>query len=182
MTQITPVDNLKRLWQVEDLISAEELTDLLSVDWLSVDWKRGPGQEGWKRRLLDWDRPEVIRVNQHIQKQLPKINAALGTNYTNFGGQFWLDEPGFDVAIHTDGELPSAMQMYWVAPDETYGTGFYFYRSTNTLQHQFMSRPNTGYILLNHVNEDGSQPLFWHGMFNTVPEGAYRLSSYWYLS
>lgn len=182
MTSIRPIDELRRLWQVENLVSSEELKDILAVDWLSVTWQRGPGQEGWKRRLLDWDHPEIITINQHISNQLPKINEALGTNYINFSGQFWLDEPGFDVAIHTDGELPSAMQMYWIMPDENYGTGFYFYRSPNTLQHQFMSHPNSGYILLNHVNEDGSQPLFWHGMLNTVPEGTYRLSSYWYFS
>ncbi len=182
MTDIVPIENTRRLWQVSDLVSPDELNDILSVDWLSGSWRRGPRQESWKRRLLDWDHPEVIRVNKLIEKQLPVINSALGTNYTNFGGQFWLDEPGFDVVLHTDGELPNAMQMYWVMPDETYGTGFYFYKSSNTLQYQFMSYPNTGYILLNHANEDGSQPLFWHGMFRTVPEGSYRLSSYWYLS
>jgi hypothetical protein len=182
MVDIQPVDELKRLWQVKDLLDPDQLTDLLSIDWLSVGWKRGPGQESWKRRLLDWDHPEVIRVNKHIHEQLPKINQALGTDYTNFGGQFWLDEPGFDVVLHTDGELLNAMQMYWIMPDENYGTGFYFYKSPNSLQYQFMSCPNTGYILLNHVNQDGSQPLFWHGMLNPVPDGTYRLSSYWYLS
>lgn len=182
MMQITPVDDLKRLWQVTDLVLPEELADILSIDWLSVATKPCPGQESWKRRLLDWDHPEVVKVNQYIRNKLPEINAALGTNYTEFYGHFWLDEPGFDVILHTDGELPNAMQMYWVMPDENYGTGFYFYKNPNTLQHQFMSYPNTGYILLNHVNEDGSQPLFWHGMLNPVPEGTYRLSSYWYLN
>ena len=182
MTKIVPVDDRGRLWQVTDLVTPAELEDILSVDWLSVSWQRGPGQEGWKRRLLDWNDPEVVRVNQHIHRQLPKINSALGTNYTNFGGQFWLDESGFDVVLHTDGELPNAMQMYWIMPDENYGTGFYFYRAPSTLQYQFMSHPNTGYILLNHVNDDGSQPLFWHGMLNPVPEGTYRLSSYWFFS
>ena len=182
MTTIQAVEPTGRLWQVRDLLPATELADILAVDWLNVGWQSSPGQEGWRRRLLSYDDPAVVKVNQYIHNTLPAINQAMGTNYSDFGGHFWLDEPGFKVDLHTDGELPNAMQMYWVMPSEDYGTGFYHYKSTQSLQYQFASLPNTGYILLNHHNPDGSQPLLWHAMLNPVPPGTYRLSSYWYFN
>jgi hypothetical protein len=115
-----------------------------------------------------------------INSYLPQINHALHTDFSRAFGNFWLDEPGFDVAMHTDGHLPAVMQLYWHQPGTDYGTGFYRYRTRSSLLHQFRSEPNTGYIMLNHLDDDGSQPLQWHGMFNPVPLNMYRVSSYWY--
>jgi hypothetical protein len=71
------------------------------------------------------------------------------------------------------------MQVYWTVPSPDYGTGFYRYKTLDSVLYQFQSRPNSGYIMLNHLESDGSQPLQWHGMFNPVPEGTIRVSSYW---
>jgi hypothetical protein len=71
------------------------------------------------------------------------------------------------------------MQLYWTVPGPDWGTGFYRYKDPDSLLYQFESRPNSGYIMLNHLNPDGSQPLLWHAMLNPVPAGHIRVTSYW---
>ena len=168
-----------RLWQVTDLLPANELADIQAVDWLSLSTHTSDGQESWYRRQVAWDDPVCQRIGQYIDCQLPAINSAIGTDFKQSGGHFWIDSPGFTVSIHTDGHLPNAMQLYWIVPDETYGTGFYRAKTNDSLMYQFSSRPNSGYIMLNHFNSDGSQPLMWHAMLNPVPNGHIRVSSYW---
>ena len=83
------------------------------------------------------------------------------------------------MALHTDGHVPTAMQLYWTVPGTEFGTGFYHYKNLDAILYQFDSRPNSGYIMLNHLNPDGSQPLLWHAMLNPVPANTVRVSSYW---
>ena len=179
MAQFTPVDDRGRLWSVEDLLPAEELADILSTPWLNLAWSPSGGQETWARRQVNWDDATAQRFGQYINQQLPAINRALGTEFAQSGGHFWIDLPGFTVPLHTDGHVPNAMQMYWIMPGVEWGTGFYRYRRTDSLFYQSVSRPNTGYIMLNHLEDNGSQPLLWHAMLNPVPEGTIRVSSYW---
>lgn len=171
-----------RLWQVTDLLPADQAEDIISTDWMNLPWTIAPQQQGWLRREIKWNHPSSQRFARYIDSQLDAINQAVGTNFVRSAGQFWVDRPGFAVDMHTDGHLANSLQMYWIAPDETYGTGFYNYKNKDSLLHQFLSRPNTGYLMLNHRNDDGSQPLQWHGMFNPVPEGHIRVSSYWQFS
>ena len=169
----------ERLWQVNNLLSAEQVEDIITTDWMSLDWAKGPSQEHWIRRQVLWSDPKAQQLSSYITEQLPAINQGAGTEFKMSAGVFWIDEPGFTVNMHTDGHLANSLQMYWIVPDETYGTGFYNYKNKDSLLYQFLSRPNTGYLMLNHLNDDGSQPLQWHGMFHTVPEGSVRVSSYW---
>jgi hypothetical protein len=171
-TTVTP----GRLWQITDLLPDNELTDILSTDWLSL---RTHAAELQNRCQVAWDDPNALRIGQYITNQLPQINQTLGTTFTKSGGHFWIDYPGFTVDMHTDGHLAASMQLYWTMPGPEYGTGFYYYKRQDTLLYQFASIPNSGYIMLNHLNEDGSQPLQWHGMFCPVPLGSIRVSSYW---
>lgn len=168
-----------RLWQVNNLLAAEQVDDILTTDWMSLNWSTAENQEKWLRRQIQWNDPTAQRISCYINNQLDTINQAIGTNFTQAAGQFWVDQPGFTVSMHTDGHLANSLQMYWIAPGPEYGTGFYRYKNKESLLYQFESVCNTGYIMLNHLNEDGSQPLQWHGMFNPVPEGHIRVSSYW---
>ena len=179
MPRFAPVDDRGRLWEVEDLLPPEELADILSTPWSGLAWSPSGGQESWPRRQVNWDDPTAQRLGSYISAQLPRINLALGTEFTRSDGHFWVDLPGFRVPLHTDGHVPNAMQMYWIMPGAEWGTGFYRYKRTDSLVYQCESRPNSGYIMLNHVNEDGSQPLLWHAMLNPVPAGTIRVSSYW---
>lgn len=171
-----------RLWQVENLLPTDQVDEMIATDWMSLSWTKSPGQETWGRRQIVWNDARAQKLNKYINNQLPEINHATGTDFNQASGNFWVDQPGFTVAMHTDGHLANSLQMYWIAPGTKYGTGFYHYQNRESLLYQFKSITNTGYLMLNHLNEDGSQPLQWHGMFNPVPEGSIRVSSYWQFS
>lgn len=171
-----------RIWQVTNLLPSEQVKEILATDWPSLEWVKGQKQEHWIRRQVAWNDPTAQQLGSYITKQLPAINQGIGTEFKTAAGFFWIDEPGFTVPMHTDGHLANSLQMYWIAPDETYGTGFYNYKNPDSLLYQFLSRPNTGYLMLNHPNTDGSQLLQWHGMFQPVPTGHIRVSSYWQFS
>jgi hypothetical protein len=182
MTRFTPVDDRGRLWAVEDLLPEDQAQELIHTDWASLAWSPSGGQESWPRRQVDWDDPTAQRLGSYISAQLPQINRALGTAFQQSGGHFWIDQPGFTVPLHTDGHVPNSMQMYWTMPGAEWGTGFYYYKNSAALMYQTVSQPNSGYIMLNHLAPDGSQPLLWHAMLNPVPEGTIRVSSYWRFS
>ena len=173
-----------RLWAVTDLLPPDRAAEILATDWPALHLHASGGQESWNRKQAAWDDPIIRRIGQYINNQLPQINQALGTTFTQSGGHFWIDYPGFTVAMHTDGHVPNAMHLYWTMPNHSldYGTGFYHFKNKDSLLYQFLSCANTGYIMLNHADEDGSQPLHWHGMFNPVPEATVRVTSYWQFS
>jgi len=179
MAQIQPVDEAARLWSVQDLLPPDELADIMATPWLDLAWSPSGGQESWPRRQVNWNATQAQRLSGYINAQLPVINLALGTEFTQSGGHFWIDLPGFTVPLHTDGHVPNSMQLYWTVPGVEWGTAFYRYKQTDSLIYQCASRPNTGYIMLNHLAEDGHQPLLWHAMLNPVPEGTIRVTSYW---
>ena len=179
MAQFTPVDDRGRLWSVQDLLPAELLADVVATPWMNLAWSPSGGQESWPRRQIAWDDATAQRLGSYISAQLPQINLALGTVFRQCGGHFWVDQPGFTVSLHTDGHVPNAMQLYWIMPGAEWGTGFYRYKSLDSLFYQSVSLPNSGYIMLNHLEDNGSQPLLWHAMLNPVPEGTIRVSSYW---
>jgi hypothetical protein len=179
MSQFRAVDPEQRVWQVEDLLPQDQAAEITATDWLDLAWDFTAGQESWPRRQIHYNDPEVQRYSGYIAQQLPQINQALGTEFKQCSGHFWVDQPGFTVPLHTDGHVPNAMQLYWVVPGPEYGTGFYTYKNTAALLYQTQSLPNSGYIMLNHLNADGSQPLLWHAMLNPVPAGHIRVSSYW---
>jgi hypothetical protein len=179
MTQFTPVVP-GRLWQVSALLPADQAAEIVRTDWRTVATESSGGQESWSRRQVTWSDPTALRYSGYINECLPRINQALGTEFERMSGHFWIDQPGFTCDMHTDGHLATAMQLYWCVPGPDWGTGFYHFKDPKQLLYQFASRPNSGYIMLNHANPDGSQPLQWHAMFNPVPSGTVRVSSYWY--
>jgi hypothetical protein len=170
---IQSLDQERRLWSVTDLLRPEQVQHILDLDWINL-----VARVGNLPHRLSIETNQLSDVERWFSDLLPRINSELNTKFTKIFGQWWLDRGGFHCPLHTDGHLPNSIQMYWAAPGEQYGTGFYHYKDKRTLKHQFLSRANTGYIMLNHANPDGSQPLQWHAMLNTVPQGAWRLSSY----
>lgn len=179
MSQFRPVDDRGRLWQVRDLLPDAQAAEIMATTWISLQTGPSSRQESWLRQQVTWSDPTAQRYSSYINACLPEINRALGTDFDRAGGHFWIDHPGFQVDMHTDGHLSTAMQLYWTVPGPEWGTGFYRFKDPEQLLYQFDSRPNSGYIMLNHPAEDGSQPLQWHGMFNPVPPGHIRVTSYW---
>jgi hypothetical protein len=174
-----------RLFQVESILPQDLVADLLALDWQSVPWARGLKQEHWSRRNLNASNIATLeQVQQYIWQAIPQIETHCNIEFDiKFPAtQWWLDEPGFDVDIHTDGEMPGSIQLFWYAPGPDWGTVFYNSKQQTDVLYQFPFVANTGYMMLNCPNPDGSQPLQWHGMLNTVPLNTYRVTSYTNLS
>ena len=180
MTQFIPVVQ-DRLWQVEDLLPAAQAEEIVATAWFALTQEPGPANLDHRRQIA-WSDTTALRYSEYINQCLPEINQALGTEFKSMGGHFWIDLPGFRCDLHTDGELANSMQVYWTVPGPDYGTGFYYFKDPEQLLYQFRSTPNSGYIMLNHPNPDGSQPLQWHAMLNPVPAGTIRVTSYWYFN
>jgi len=181
--KITPLDDANRLFAISEIFSEELVAELLALDWPNLPWHDSEGQEMWLRRSIITDfEPAIIKANAVIAELHSYIEHVCQVEFkysTNQGSTvWWYDEPGFDVPIHTDGELPATMQIFWTAPSTTLGTCFYNTKRQHDLKKAFDFVPNTGYIMLNGPNPDGSQPLQWHGMLNKVPPGTFRLTSY----
>lgn len=173
--KITSIDNTNRLFLVENLLPPDLVNEVLTIDWQAVSWKRGYLQETWSRRQLD-NNPVMDNVNDYISNHKDYIGEACGVKFETPFTMWWYDEPGFDVGIHTDGHLPATMQMFWHAEDNKRGTVFYNSKNSSDIKQQFQFVPNTGYIMLNGLNKDGSQPLQWHGMLNRISQP--RITSY----
>ncbi|CAB4129084.1 hypothetical protein UFOVP112_182 [uncultured Caudovirales phage] len=179
--RITAVDESRRIFLIEDIFSTSTVNKILSLDWPNLPWKRGNAQEKWQRRQIDCTVDSSLQqaVNEiwNLTEEIGKLCDVTFDN-PHPATWWWHDEPGFDVSIHTDGHLPSTMQIFWIAPSEYYATTFYKFKDENTPITEFKFIPNTGYIMLNMPNKDGSQPLQWHGMLNTVPKNSFRVTSY----
>jgi hypothetical protein len=177
--KITPIDDTHRLFQVEEFVSPELLTELQHLDWSSIPWTKQPLQETWPRRLLDPTHPTLDKVVTWVNNSMKQLCDDCGIVVKEFvNTSFWLDEPGFTVSLHTDGQLPGSMQLFWVMPTLQHGTVFYNSNCSDDVRFAPSGVPNTGYIMLNNPNLDGSQPLHWHGMLQPVPAGTIRVTSY----
>jgi hypothetical protein len=178
---IVSIDSRNRIFQVTDLLSHALADNILSLDWTKLIWNRPAQQESWSRRNIDPSQcPDLEKVSEFIWQHLEVIEHACNVTFVGRypGTTWWYDEPGFDVNIHTDGHLPATMQIFWIAPGTQFATQFYKSKNPVDVITKFEFIPNTGYIMLNMPNNDGSQPLQWHGMLNKVPENTFRVSSY----
>lgn len=179
LMQITPIDQDNNLFFIKDVFPQSLVDQLMTTDWKALPWQRQEGQEQWARRRIDnsalqWN----FEWDDFCQQLWPTIAQHIGYKMSNYQGTaWWLDEPGFTCSMHTDGEMPGAMQMTWIG-NVNLGTSFYHYKTPDTLRYQFEVSPNTGYIMINRPGVDGYRKLQWHAMLNPVPVDQFRLSSY----
>lgn len=182
--RITAVDHYQDLFEVSDVFPQHIVDHIMSTDWLAAPWSRQSGQETWARRRIDdsvlsW----LPQWEKYFDTLLPQIEQAMNRTLTGYRGTaWWVDEPGFTCSMHTDGQMPGAMQIAWIGAAEDLGTCFYHQRDKNTLRHRFQCQPNTGYIMINTPNSQGEHRPQWHAMLNAVPPGTFRLTSYSWLS
>ena len=173
---IEPVDQECNLFRVTDVFPQHMVDLVMTESWLTLPWQRQPGQETWLRRRIDntaigwadqWDR--------HLQMLWPQVAASLNIKIADYQGTaWWLDEPGFQCAMHTDGEMPGSLHLIWSGP----GTSFYWYKNTDSLRYRVPAEANSGYIMLNLPDATGYRKLQWHAMLDPVPQGTFRLTSY----
>jgi hypothetical protein len=178
--QITPVDEYNNLFEIKNIVSHDLMDHILSTPWLDLPWARQAGQEHWlRRRILNEHIPWIKEWDNHINTIWSNVGEAIGRKLNiPYGSTWWLDEPGFTCLMHTDGELPGAMQLSWIAAHEQLGTCFYHNKNGTPVRKQFLSIPNTGYIMLNFPRKNEYTHLHWHAMLSKVPPETFRLSSY----
>lgn len=177
---IKAIDHSATLFLIRDALPQDLVRTVLQTDWANLPWQRQPGQEQWRRRRID---ESVLPWKQHwdqcMQQLWPNIAAQCHRTLQSYQGTaWWLDEPGFTCDLHTDGEMPGAMQLTWIGANQNLGTAFYHYKNTHSLRYQFELEPNCGYIMFNMADSQGARYLQWHGMLNAVPEHSFRLTSY----
>jgi len=175
--RINSVDG--RLFQVQEVLPEHLALSIQNINWLALPYHKGDRQESWPRRHIKSDaHPKLIEIDAYILTLQHLIENYCGikfhqTPYTIW----WLDEPGFDCNLHTDGELPSSMQLFWQSSGIEFGTKFYNSKNNWDIKYDFPFVPNTGYLVLNQAEND-YQILQWHGMPNKITD--YRLTSYTY--
>jgi hypothetical protein len=176
--QITPIDNCNNLFSVENVFSDDLVQKILTTDWLNLPTVVNRGQEHWIRRSIDINALDWINQwRSEIHLLWNDIVTASGRLVFYSDPVFWVDLPGFNCPIHTDGDLPGAMQLYWIG-ELSQGTVFYKTNASHDIKHRFLCEPNTGYIM---SNKAGVATDLWHGMLDAVKPGTYRLSSYIHL-
>jgi len=183
--QVTPVDQDNNLFFIKDVFPQGLVDQIISTDWLALPWRRQEGQESWPRRRIE---NQALTWNSEwddcCRELWPTIGKSTGfevlgyqSSTNGYGTAWWVDEPGFTCAMHTDGEMPGAVQMTWIG-NANLGTSFYHYKNSDALRHKFVVNPNTGYIMINQLQPDGYRKLQWHAMLTPVPAKQYRISSY----
>ena len=188
--QIIAIDNENNLFQVKDIAPADLVDQILNTPWMELPYAHRQGHDFLKRRQInDESIPWIDKWNQYCQHAWTTIAEKLNIkihNYTSTtacpGTAWWVDEPGFTCKIHTDGEMPGAMQLFWIGSQLNLGTAFYNYKNSNTLRYQFPMQSNSGYIMINQANSQGFRKLQWHGMLTPVPANSFRLTSYTWIT
>ena len=184
-----------RLFQVENVFDENIMQLVNAIDWTSLSWHRGLGQESWNRRRIDANINEVKTLSSMMVPFIEQINDILNIDIDPECVIWWLDEPGFTCGTHIDEFLPKTIQLYMISPNENLGTSFYntvnrddltmiewMSKIEQSLLVKFKSIPNTGYVMLNYPETDGTTPLLWHNMNVPVPENSIRLSCYYNLT
>jgi hypothetical protein len=179
MLQITPVLS-GYLYSIEQVMPPELLESISKTDWANRSYNRLEIGRG-RRRQLDYQVELDQAVNDYCCTELARaIELACQIRFTGQSEQsfqYWIDEPGFRPAMHTDGDLASAVQIYLQADGRLdLGTAFYHSADPQDLTHTFASRPNTGYVMLNQP--EPGRPALWHDMTQAVPAGSFRLCLY----
>lgn len=185
--QITPVDQDNNLFAVTDLIPQSLVDKITQTPWLSLTYHMEPSNRDLRRRVHNNQLSWIDAWHECIDQAWPDIIKHTGCDhleYFNLDGSatgFWIDMPTYTCPMHTDGELPGAIQMYWIGASDDLGTTWYHYKDPNTIRYSFEFKPNTGYIMINQPDCEGYRKLQWHGMLTPVPDNSFRVSSYSWL-
>ena len=186
--QITPVDQDNNLFAVTDLMPQSLVDKITQTPWLSLTYNIEPSNRDLRRRVHNSQLSWIDEWHECINQAWDSIVAQTGCDHLEYfnldssATGFWIDMPSYTCPMHTDGELPGAIQMYWIGPSKDLGTTWYHYKDPNTIRHSFKFKTNTGYIMINQQNPNGYRKLQWHGMLTPVPDNSFRVSSYSWLT
>jgi hypothetical protein len=176
---IRPIDSSNNLFSVANIVPNDLVEKIINTDWMSLDYTKQELQETWpRRRIKNSAIPWMSQWEDHFRsiwdQLIDCIQCDPPVNYIGYSDTaFWVDEPGFNCAIHTDGGLKGSMQLYWLG-DRNQGTTFYHTKNIRDLRHQFEFEPNQGYIMIRDPQ--------WHAMLTTVQPSQVRVTSYSWLN
>jgi len=181
--QITAVDDQHNLFFVEDVFPPDIVTKILNTTWIDMPWRSQEGQENWPRRRIDNNALSWMpEYEAHLESIWSDLAQGLGRPIQPYQGTaWWLDQPGFTCALHTDGEMSGSMQLTWFGENNT-GTTFYHYKDPAAVRYQFPMKLNSGYVMINTADTTGYRRLQWHGMLTPVHPYALRLTSYHWIT
>lgn len=149
------------LWQIKDLLSQDELNELLYRISVEEQWHKLDLQQDFNRETVSWQTDGLL---DWLWIGLNDLD------FSKFGLIFrtvmiWRDHEGYIISNHVDNErVVAAMQIYLSPTLTTLGTWF-----LDDIEIPFVQ--NTGYLMHN-------RNTMVHGMKNTVPSGYTRLSLY----
>jgi hypothetical protein len=174
--QLTPILPCGHLYAVDEVFPKELADQVAQYDWATAEYTRLTIGWGFRRKLNNnIDRDDIFKtwINQHLIPTVEQICKVKFVDLTQYSFNWWVDEPGFRPGMHTDGEKPSSMQIYWLPNDRNdLGTAFYSTDNTNNLIHYFPNLPNSGYLMF---NTHAPRPMLWHDMQLEVPENHLRV-------
>ena len=182
---LTAVDNDYNLFEVSDVVSPTLLEQILSTDWLNIPYEqknpRATEHTPTRRFISLQHLPWQQQWHQELTESCKLASELAGVHLGYYSNAvFWLDEPGFGMSCHTDGELSGTMQLYWIGSADT-GTTFYQHKNQKQIRKKFEFIDNTGYIMKNQADSTGYRLLQWHAVPVPVPANTFRLSSYIWL-
>ena len=182
--QITAVDQDHNLFAIIDLVPQSLVDKILETDWLSLEHTLTEGNRLLRRQVQNNQLPWIDEWHDCMRQSWQSIVEQTTCNHLNYADTgFWIDMPTYTCPIHTDGELPGSIQMYWIGADTNIGTTWYHHKNQlDHTRHVFKFIPNTGYIMINQPEPNGYRKLQWHGMLTPVPDNSFRVSSYSWLT
>jgi|694.fasta_scaffold00284_19 hypothetical protein len=173
--EIKAIDDTNTLFSLHNLVDQDLVDQLQDIDWASVPTL--PFMSAQHRKVVVLEAvPLLQKVDTQMRQKSKVIAHKLGLEFDFYYNDFWIDFPGWSVPLHVDSQVFCSWQSYWFGPENT-GTTFYTDRLGTEVKYQASFSPNTGYFMLN-MPVDGAQPLNWHDMKHTIPEGQLRLTSY----
>lgn len=177
---VTSVKGSKRLLAITQAVDTKYLEQLNQIDWFTRAWRKDfcyDENPTFRRRVL-LDRCDLMHsIDQDILGLIPDINHLCDTTYRTGGSVWHLCEGNFVCPMHTDGQKPNVMIIYWQTPGPTFGTTFYNSSDVTDVFHEFAGDPNTGFFANYEPAVGEPWPEMWHASLAQVPASSRRLMS-----
>lgn len=176
-TSVSAVENSSRLFHITNVVPQHLLNEMHQVDWFSRPNEHDPLLPQ-RYRLTQHNHVQLL-VDQIVTDLVPSINVVADTSYSHAVSTWHLSLPGSRCPLHTDGQKPNVMILYWHTPGPEYGTTFYHSCDEKDIWWTCSGIANTGFFANYSRLRRLGRPWqsMWHASPNPVPEGTYRLTT-----
>lgn len=166
--KITAIDHKQDLFLIEDFYS-DFLLDKL--DFVRYDFDPVLVQGKYTRKNLKIPFLNKLLLNWQSKSNCQQISKFLNQRVSLKNIAVWLDEENYSMDKHLDdvNHVSIGMQIYLSDGPQNLGTCFY--NADGSVRHTFLYKKNTGYLMINNVNQV-------HSMSISVPKNYHRVSAY----